>query len=156
MGYARLELDGLAHQPGWTSLPDDEMRARIEAFLDRHERWVIDGNYTRFRDLIWEAADTLVWLDLPRHVVMLSLLGRTLRRLVTREVLWNGNQETWRNALSPDPDRSVLVWSWTHFEAYRRSYEEQSGNSEWAHLRWERLRTRREVAAFLAGIVRRE
>jgi hypothetical protein len=37
------------------------------------EGWVIDGNYSRVLDIVWARADTVVWLDLSRPVVMRRL-----------------------------------------------------------------------------------
>lgn len=152
MGYARLELDGLMHQRDWKPLPEAEMHARIADFIARHDRWVIDGNYARHRKLIWSAADTIVWLDLPRATVMGSLLRRTLRRLLGREVLWNGNREQWTNLTSLDPEQSVLAWSWTRFASYRANYDQLMRSDDFSHLSWHRVRTRQQVGSTLAQL----
>jgi len=57
------------------------------------ESWVIDGDYSDVRDIVWSRADTLVWLDLPFLTIFYRILWRTLRRVVTREKLWNNNVE---------------------------------------------------------------
>lgn len=152
LGHAHLELDGVMHQAGWVKLDDQIARARIDAFTSTHERWVVDGNYAGFRDLLWGRADTIVWLDLDRHVVVSSVLWRSVRRLVTSEVLWNENRESWRNVFSLDPDRSVVMWAWTRFAHYREDYARQMESPEWPHLRWVRLRSRREVNRMLAEL----
>ena len=59
-----VELDAIFHQPGWTELPVEEFRERVRLELAA-EGWVVDGNYTAVRDLVWAAADTVVWLDRP-------------------------------------------------------------------------------------------
>jgi adenylate kinase family enzyme len=150
LGYAFLELDGVFHQAGWRKLPDDEARARIGAFLDAHDRWVVDGNYARFRDLLWTRADTIVWLDPGRWTVSLGVARRSLGRLIRREELWNGNRERWSEVFSLDPERSVIAWAWTRFPLYRQEYAREEHAPEWSHLRWARLRTRREADALLA------
>jgi len=148
LGLARLELDSLLHQPGWQALPQETFRERVEAFVGTHERWVVDGNYSTVRDLVWLHADTLLWLDLPRPVVMLSLLRRTLGRALTREVLWNGNRERWDQFLSLDPERSVIAWSYTRHYPLRAEYEAALRRPEYAHLLVVRLRSRRELAGW--------
>jgi adenylate kinase family enzyme len=87
-----VELDAIYHQAGWRSLPVEEFRQRVGA-IAAGAAWVIDGNYSAVRDLVWARADTVIWFDLPRHTVMRQVLGRTLRRAVTRAELWNGNHE---------------------------------------------------------------
>jgi hypothetical protein len=48
--------------------------------------------------LVLDAADTVVWLDLPMRV-WLPRLARTGRRITGREALWNGNRETLATAV---------------------------------------------------------
>jgi adenylate kinase family enzyme len=69
LGVPHLELDGVFHQPGWEPLPADSFRAVVAAAV-AGDGWVLDGNYSAVRDLVWARADTVVWLDLPRRTVM--------------------------------------------------------------------------------------
>ena len=60
--------------------------------------WVIDGGYRgKLGDLVWERADTVVWLDQPLPLIMGRLLRRTHGRIRRDEELWSGNRESWRN-----------------------------------------------------------
>jgi adenylate kinase family enzyme len=93
-----VELDALVHGPGWTETPDDELRRLIEPVL-RSDGWVIDGVYDRKLGwLVLDAADTVVWLDLPLHVWLPRLLRRTFGRIRRRETLWHGERESLRAA----------------------------------------------------------
>jgi adenylate kinase family enzyme len=148
LGVPYVELDSIFHQPGWTELPRDEFRARVEA-VAAGENWVIDGNYTAVRDLVWARADTVVWLDLPRPLVMRRVIGRTLRRAVLRQELWNGNREPASNWLTLDPERSIIMWSWTQHAKYRVRYAQAMADPICAHLRFFRLRSPAEVRTFL-------
>jgi adenylate kinase family enzyme len=99
LGAPFVELDALVHGPGWTETPVDVLRARLAPLL-AGDRWVVDGNYRRrVGDLVLPRAELVVWLDLPVRVWLPRLAWRTLRRLVTREVLWNGNRESLRGAV---------------------------------------------------------
>jgi adenylate kinase family enzyme len=151
LGVPHVELDALFHQPGWTELPGPEFRRHVVAATDG-EGWVIDGNYSAVRPLVWQRADTVVWLDLPRAVVLRRIVGRTLARAILRKTLWNGNRERWRNLTTLDPEQSVIAWSWTHHAAYRERYGGAMEDPAWAHCRFVRLRSEREVDAFLAGV----
>ena len=151
LGVPHLELDSVFHQPGWTEPDPEDFTARVAAFT-AGEGWVLDGNYSRVRDLVWRRADTIVWLDLPRMVVMRRVLRRTSSRVLRRTELWQGNRETLRNVLSRDPARSIIAWSWTSHARYRAMYEELSRDPEWSHVRWVRLRRLCEVAEWVAGI----
>lgn len=60
-----LELDSVFHQPDWVPLHADEFRQAITAATAR-DGWVIDGNYSAVRPLIWARADTDVSRFLAR------------------------------------------------------------------------------------------
>jgi adenylate kinase family enzyme len=146
LGVPHVELDALFHLPGWSERPAEEFRVAVAAAL-AGDGWVVDGNYTsRLGDVTLGAADTVVWLDFSRPVVMSRIVTRSVRRVVTREELWNGNRETWSNLVSRDPKRSIIAWAWTQHGPYRRQYEAGSDPS------WVRLRTPVDARRWLAAI----
>jgi adenylate kinase family enzyme len=144
-----IELDAMFHQPRWTPLPEEEFRERLDEML-AGDRWVVDGNYSAVRDLVWTRADTIVWIDLPRWRVMSQLIPRTVVRAVTRRELWNGNTEPLAGMFRWDPHRSILRWSWTTHRKVRDRYEAAMSDPDSAHLRFVRLRSRAEVRRWLA------
>lgn len=147
-----VELDAIFHQPGWTELPEAEFRSRVDQATGP-ERWVVDGNYSAVQDLIWTRADTVVWFDLPLALVLSRIIGRTLRRVVSRQELWNGNREPFSNLWSLKPEKSIIAWAATQHGRYRRRYVAAESAPRWSGLHFVRLRSQGETDAFLAGVV---
>ena len=142
-----VELDSLVHGPNWTETPDDALRALVEPIL-RSDAWVIDGTYWRkIGRIVLDAADTVVWLDLPLRVWFVRLLRRTGRRWLGRESLWNDNRETLRNAFWGR--ESLFVFALRAHFVRRRTWP-----TELADYPVVRLRTVEEVERWL-GSVRR-
>lgn len=155
LGLVHIELDAIHWGPDWQETSAEELRRRIEPQL-RGDRWVVDGNYgNKARDLVWSYADTVVWLDLPRRTVMAALARRSLRRIVFRQELWNGNRERLGNLLSLDERDNLLVWTWKHFPRYRAFYEEAATDPALGHLQLLRLRSRRQIAEFVEALTPR-
>jgi hypothetical protein len=117
------------------------------------EAWVVDGNYRTVvvDGPVWRRADTVVWLDLPRRTVMRQVTGRTLRRTLSRQQLWNGNREPLVN-LCPWRSESILNWAWTQ----HRKYEDRFGRAmvapELDHIDFVRLRSHDEADAWVSGL----
>ncbi|MEU7793134.1 adenylate kinase [Micromonospora tulbaghiae] len=109
-------VDDLLWEPGWVEVPVAEQRRRIEAIC-RRDRWIVDGAYHGWRDVVLGRADLVIGLDYPRGVSFRRLLRRTRRRLASGELICNGNRETLRSVLSRD---SILVWHLTGFGRARR------------------------------------
>jgi adenylate kinase family enzyme len=149
LGVPHVELDSIYHQAGWTPLADEEFRARVDAATES-EDWVVDGNYSVVRDIVWKKADTVVCCDLPYVTVMARTIRRTLRRTMTQEELWNGNREPWSNLWSLNPEKSIIAWTATHHGRYRRRYAEAERDLRWADL-FIRLRSRADTERFVAG-----
>lgn len=146
IGAPWIELDAVHHLRGWE--PIDPERFLVE--VDRATsgaRWVVDGNYRAVvsEGPVWERADTVVWLDLPRRTVMRQIVMRTVRRTLTHEELWNGNREPLSNLWRWNPERSVIRWAWTRHDALRRRYLEAMVDERWAHLDFVRLRSHAEA-----------
>ncbi|WP_327010199.1 adenylate kinase [Dactylosporangium sp. NBC_01737] len=121
LGVPFVELDAIHHLPGWQPIDVTEFRKKVGEITEG-DGWVIDGNYSAVRDLVWSRADTVIWFDLPRRTVIRQVLWRTIRRGVTREELWNGNRERLTSLFRLDPEVSLLRWSWTRHQVYRDRY----------------------------------
>jgi hypothetical protein len=117
------------------------------------ERWVTDGNYNDARPSIWEAADTLLWLDYAFPRVIWQLTRRTVLRYVRREELWNGNRERFWGHFLPN-DNSLFFWAAKTHWRRRRTYRERLSRPEFAHLCVVRLRSPREAERYFAAIER--
>lgn len=152
LGVPHVELDAIMHyRPGWEDRPVEEFRA-LATDATAGEAWVIDGNYQVVGETIWAVADTVVWIDLPRRTVMRQVIGRTVRRIWRQTELWGGNRENWREALSWDPDHSIIRWSWTQHSVYRERYQAAMTDPRFDHITFVRLQTRSAVEGWLAGV----
>jgi adenylate kinase family enzyme len=146
-----LELDSVFHQPGWAPLPVEQFHQRVNAFVTASEGWVVDGNYQSkgVQEVVWRYADTVLWLDPSRSRVMRHVIGRTLRRVITREELWNGNRESLRDVCSLDPQRSVIAWAWTRYHSTRRHYADAAAAPPAPGLTFHRVTSRSQLPALL-------
>ena len=146
---AHIELDALHWEPHWTPAAPEVFRERVAIAL-AGDRWVTDGNYSIVRDIVWNRADTVIFLDYPFWVVFKRLFGRTLRRSLCQEPLWSGNRETFRlSFLSQD---SILVWMLKTYRRNRRRYPDLFQQPEFAHLKVVQLRSPRQAAEWLRKI----
>jgi adenylate kinase family enzyme len=151
LGVPYVELDALNHLPAWQERDVDEFRT-VVAEAVAGDGWVVDGNYrSKLGGLVYDSADTVVWLDYDRPLVMRRVVWRTLRRVVTREELWHGNREPWSNLWSRDPYKSIIAWSWTNHARVRQRNEELMATAP-ATQRWVRLRTPAQTAEWLGTV----
>jgi adenylate kinase family enzyme len=147
-GLRVIELDALFWGRDWQGAPVDLFRYRVECET-RDDGWIVVGNYSQVRDLVWRPADTLIWLDLPLSLVMWRLLRRTVRRVTTREELWGtGNRETWRNSFLSR--QSILWWA---LKTHRRNRQKYALECEFLakEKRVVRLKSPREVERFVGA-----
>jgi adenylate kinase family enzyme len=147
-GLRLIELDSLFWGRDWQPAPLELFRHRVEREI-RDGDWIVVGNYGQVRDLVWHAADTLIWLDLPFLLVMGRLLRRTIGRVLSRQELWGtGNRETFRNAFLSR--HSILLWA---IKTHRRNRQRFAVECEFLGKgkKVVRLRTAREVERFAAA-----
>ena len=146
-----VELDAIFHQEHWQPIELTEFRARVCAVV-AGDAWVVDGRYSAVADLVRARADTIVWVDLPRSTVMRQLIGRSLRRVVRREVLWNGNRERWRDLIRRDPQKSVLAYAWKNHNANTRRFEVIAAETAaTTNTSFVRLHSRADIDRFLGA-----
>jgi adenylate kinase family enzyme len=149
MGVPLIELDAMRHGPNWTETPDDRFRELVAARTSA-DAWVVDGNYSMTMDLTWGRADTFVWLDYPLRVILWRLFVRTNRRIIRREVLWNGNRERFANAYLSR--QSLYVWVFRTFWRRRRNWPRWLAEG-YRHLDAHRFRTPGEAERWLESVI---
>ena len=136
-----IHLDQLFWHPGWVKTPDEEWDCLI-AELCARDAWIMDGNYGRTLAQRLEAADTVVFLDLPRLVCTWRILKRQIR---------------YAGRVRPDaapgcPERLTLefvAWVWTYARRRRPEIMERLDALR-ATKRIVILRSEREIRAFLS------
>ena len=151
VGVPYIETDELFWKPNWTESSDESFFLKIEQAL-ASDGWILDGNYNRTTALKWKQVQTVVYLDLPFHVVLFRMIKRCLMRGLTREVLWAGNTETvWRHFFTLD---SMILWTVKRFHSNWRRSTALFKNPEYAHIHFVRLSSKAEVDKFLASFSR--
>ena len=134
LGVPHIELDELHHDPNWQEAPAELLQHRVrDALAAAPDGWVVDGNYHgKIGRLVLDKADLVVFLDLPYRTVLRRSLWRTFSRSLTRQELWNGNRETFRNAFSR---HSIVLWVIRTHRQMRPKWEERLAGNEVVHLR---------------------
>jgi adenylate kinase family enzyme len=150
LGVPHVELDSLAWGPRWSIVPAAIFQRRVRDAIGG-DGWVVDGNYggQGAREIVWERADTVVWLDFPLWVILSRLFHRTNARIRSRRELWpgTGNIETFRGQyLSAS---SLYVWALKTYRRRRRQYEDLLALPQYAHLRVHRFTRPQDADAWL-------
>ena len=82
LGIPYHSLDRVVWRPGWKKTPKEERDRQVRK-LTNQEQWIIDG----VSHAVQEAADTVIFLDMPRRICF-----------------WRAFKRNWRNASRSRPD----------------------------------------------------
>ena len=153
LGIEHIEIDAIRHNGGWDAVDGEEFRDVVRARCAA-DAWVADGNYERYvLDLVWDRADTVIVLEPPKRVVTWRVTTRTLHRAVTRQEMWGGLREQWRNVFKFwDPSACVIAWSWQSYGRKVQRYRAAVLKPENTHLDFVFLRSRRDVREFVDSL----
>jgi adenylate kinase family enzyme len=146
LGSPQTDLDELFWAPNWQAKPLDEFR-RLTEQVASCERWVVSGNYSDVRAILWPRATAVIWLNFGLPIVLWRALTRTVRRVATRETLWHGNRESFRRSfLSRE---SILVWVVSTFHRRRRQFGALQANNPYPNLSWVELERPADAERFV-------
>ncbi|MBW4615042.1 MAG: adenylate kinase [Desmonostoc vinosum HA7617-LM4] len=150
LAIPHVELDYLHWEPNWVETPDDVMRERVSQAVSG-KSWVVDGNYSKMRDIVWGRADTVVWLDYSFPVVMSRIVWRTISRIVTQQEVCNGNCETWKTSFFGRD--SIVLWALTTYGKNRQKYSLLLQEPEYSYLNLVHLRSPTSAQSWLLSLI---
>jgi len=146
---SHIELDAIHWLPDWQSRPLEELKRLTEKAVAADE-WVLDGNYSKGREVVWGRATTVIWLNYSFHLVLWRAVRRTIKRVFLREDLFSGNRESFRQSFLSK--NSILVWVVTTYHRRRRDYPVIFKQPQYAHLDVFEFKIPGETAAFLSAM----
>ena len=103
-GLPVIHLDQHYWRPGWTEPSKEIWEEQVTELLKR-EQWIMDGNFGGSMERRLEGCDTVIFLDIPRHICTWRVLKRALTSYGrTRPDLAEGCPEKL--------DIKFLIWVW--------------------------------------------
>lgn len=73
-----IHLDRVYWRPNWIEPPKHEWKVTVEDLVNR-ESWIIDGNFGGTMEVRAAAADTIIFLDLPRVLCVWRVVKRRIK-----------------------------------------------------------------------------
>lgn len=134
LGYDFIELDALHWEAAWQEASLEVFRGRVE-WATQDRAWVVAGNYSKVRDIVWPRAEVVIWLDYPFPIVFSRLWRRTWRRWWFQEQLWNGNRESIWTHFKLWSEESLFHWLFKTYWRRKREYPMLLSLPEHAHLK---------------------
>jgi len=118
-GISHVQLDRLFWLENWRQQPAEVFAGKVAAEVSK-DAWIIDGNFTEVQHLTLKRATTIVWLNYSFATVFFRAICRSCRRIATREELFAGNRESFRQTFFTRD--SILYWIITNFSRRRKQY----------------------------------
>lgn len=141
-GIEVIHLDREYWRPNWEKTPVDEWEPKVAAMLER-DSWIMDGNFGGTREMRLRAADTIIFLDLPRRVCLWRILKRTLKYYGrSRPDMTEGCNERF--------DLEFVLWVWNYPKATRNRV--LTALDEFPDKTLVRLRSNSEIIEYLDGV----
>jgi adenylate kinase family enzyme len=151
-GIPAIELDMINWRPGWFDRSGQDKAGFVAdvAAAVAGDRWAIVGNYGAARPLVLKRATHVVWLDLPRPLVMRQVIGRSFARAFGGGEVFPGcREDVWRWFRKDHPIRV----SWDSHARKRSEYGARFADPANSHLTVFRCQTRTDVDAALTQLV---
>jgi len=133
----QVDLDAYHFLPNWVEKEQSVFVNDVLNAIQDKSSWVITGNYhSKFKDSLWQEAQTIFWLNYPLYVILGRYFKRTFRRVVYKEKCCGENYETLRKTFSTD---SVFLWifrsHWRKKKRIKKWMQRDFSDKEWIVFR---------------------
>ncbi len=142
-----FHLDAYHWKPGWVEAPREEF-ADAQRKIVGNESWIIEGNYSSTFDIRFEAADTIIYLELPLYLCLFRVLNRWLTNLGnTRVDMGEGCTEKM--------DWKFLKFIVTTYSSRKKKMQSRFANflAKGEGRKVIQLKNKQEIKAFLENVI---
>ena len=143
-GIEVIHLDQLYWQPNWVRSANEDWQKVISKLLEK-DAWLMDGNYSRTMEMRFAAADTIIFLDLPRIVCLYRILKRAAKYR-------NKNRPDMAEGCAERFDWEFVKWVWNYPQQTKPKIENLL--ERFADKTIVRLRSKTEAETFLLNYSR--
>lgn len=140
-----IHLDRYFWRSDWHEIPRDE-RVKIQFDLIKRPRWIIEGSYLSSSDDRLQAADTIIFLDMPQWLCFSHVIKR---RFEFRNKQRDDLPEGCREKLNICYLLKVMVFPLRGRILFRQKIARLQRDKK---INYYRFTSRREIAAFLHNI----
>jgi len=140
-----LHIDMISHDDDWNRIESHVVLQHILHFI-KQPAWVIDGHYPKycFTERL-EAADTIVYFDLPSLVSLYRCLRRKQRTEKGLEPRYGAK----------DSQKTALRWRFIHYLLWRYPRKVRNPSLKFLQLRYPEklvlLKNQREIDQYFVG-----
>jgi adenylate kinase family enzyme len=106
LGIEVIHLDKLYWKPGWIETPKPEWES-IQHEIIKRPSWIIDGNYGGTLDIRLAAADTIIFLDIPKHICLWRVIKRRIK-------FWGRSRPDMTDGCIERIAWDYVKWIWTY------------------------------------------
>lgn len=139
-GIEVVHLDALFWNPGWVRTEKEEWLEIVRQAIEK-DSWIIDGNFGGTLEMRARAADTIIFLDMPR----LFCIYRIFKRWI---IYRNTNRPDMAPGCNEKVDWEFFMWVWD-YPNRSKPEKERVLNRYGREKTIIRLRSNREIEEFI-------
>jgi adenylate kinase family enzyme len=144
-----IELDQLHWLPDWKERPDEEFRELVNQAIAA-DSWIVDGNYSIVRDILWPRVTTIIWLNHSFRLVLYRAITRSIMRAATKKRLFAGNIESFRRTFFSR--ESIILWIIKTYHHKRKNYTKLLKQKNTRGVNVVELNSQKQVETYLKSV----
>ena len=149
LNIKHIELDELYWKANWVEREAEEFKELVAEEI-KAENWVVDGNYSTIREVLWPRSTAIIWLKYSFVTVVYRAISRSFRRSVTKKVIFAGNTESFKRSFFSK--ESIILWVINTHRKNREKYSRVLYDGSLLHQRVIELNSQSETDEYIRGL----
>lgn len=149
LGTQYIELDEFHWEPNWQERSSEEF-ARLVKESTSGDSWVVDGNYSMAREIVWPKATTIIWLDYTFSLVFYRSIRRSIIRAITKEKLFSGNVESFKQSFFSKG--SIILWVIKTHNKNRKEYSKVLSSNIASYAKIEIFKSPKQASEYVESL----